>query len=137
MQPSLMSQLTQSMAQGGSPMNVQTPGSPMYQPSLTPQTPSPMPDKSPTTAMHLGALHRYFEKNNIPKPSQLQSGNIAPAGQVTLPPVQDVNPNQSGTQIPTSEAELIIKALSKRLEHHSKTAEKIVGSMLPKEEVQG
>jgi hypothetical protein len=82
--------------------------------------------------MPLGALHRYFERNNMPKPQQLAAGTMQPAGQVTLPDVQDTNPGQPGTQVPVSEGELILKALTKRLEHHSKTAEKIVNAALPK-----
>jgi hypothetical protein len=130
--PSLMTQLTNTMSQGQSPMNVQTPGSPMYQPSLITPAPAPTPDRSPEAAMHLGALHRYYEKNGMQKPSQLTSAPTAQPGgsQVTLP-VQDTNPQQPGVQIPVSEAELIVKALTKRLEHHSKAGEKVLNALMP------
>lgn len=64
----------------------------------------------------MGALQRSLQAKGIQMPQAAQSPQGAPQGgpQVTLP-VQDENPQQPGTQVSQSEAQLILKALSSRL----------------------
>ncbi len=134
MNPSLMSQLTAGMAQGTSPMNTVTPGAPTYQPSLVPPQNTPMPDKSPTSAMH---LHNAFQRRGLPIPPQLQTQATAQpsvsqgGSQVTLP-VEDQNPQQAGVQVPVGEAELIIKALTSRLQMLGKHESAVRDHLFPK-----
>lgn len=120
-QPSLMSQLSQSMQQGQSPMSVALPGSPTAMQGMS-ATPSPMPDKSPMSQIH------------PPQGMQVPVNPQAPAqatGQDVTLPVQDTDPNQPGVQIPASESELILKALDHRLKTLSKIHSMAATSAFP------
>lgn len=131
MNPSLMARLTQGMQAGNSPMNTVTSGSPNFQPSLQSPTPSPMPNKT----FHLEAA---LKRRGMQLPPQLaqQGEPQAQGGQVTLPNVQDINPQQPGVQVPLSEVELIIKALSKHLDHKNKMEAKVLEAALPQQDTQ-
>lgn len=125
-------QLSQQMAQGVPALDQNTVGSPNFDPSLQPPMPSAMPQGSP-----MDAIHRAFARRGKPVPAHLQAPQAPQAqpqqpdasGQVTLP-IQDENPQQPGTQVQPSEAELLIKAITKRLDHHNKVTEKLVDSFL-------
>lgn len=108
--PGLMSQLAQTMATGGSPMNIQTPGAPTYQPGLQQPTPPQMPDKTFQTSQ--GAPMQQMAAQQ-----QLQQGQ---QGQMMTLPVEDQDPQSPGTQVTETEAEKIIKALSDRMKSLSK-----------------
>lgn len=127
--PSLMSQLSNTMATGQSPMNVQTPGSPMFDPGLISPNPSPMPNKSPMSMMH---LQNHFKNTGMPLPPQLQQmqGGQGQQPLVTLP-IEDQSQQQPGVQVPASEAELIIKAMTKHLDHKHKMEGKMLDAVLP------
>lgn len=110
-QGGLATQLAQSI-QGGSPMNIATPGSPTAMPGLQAPSPTPMPDRSPATNFTPNQMQQPVPQG-MPQPQQAQQPMI------TLP-VQDASPEQPGTQIPVSESELLIKALDSRLKSLSK-----------------
>jgi hypothetical protein len=125
----MLGQLNQSM-QAGTPAIDQVSGSsPNFDPNLQPMGPSPMPEKSVGTMMHLhGALKRRgIDPASLPQLSQNASG------MVTMPNAAegDHNPAQPGVQVPVTEAELIIKALTTRLGHHSKLEASIADALLP------
>lgn len=115
-QPSLQTQLSQSML-SGSPMNTMTPSAPYYDPSLQSPQPVPTPDKSPATNF---------------TPTQMQPQNQAPLPQeMTTLPIQDGDQGQPGVQVPKSEAELIINALTHRQKSISKVQEMAAAHMYP------
>ncbi len=118
------------MQQGVPALDQNTPTSPNFEPGMT--TPSiPMPDKSPATMMH---LHSALQRRGINPASIAQLNNSN--NSVTLPTqaIQDHNPQQPGVQIPASEAELIIKALSRRLEHRNKIEASVAKAIIPQEQ---
>lgn len=89
---------------------------PTFQPGMSAPT-TPMPDKSPASLIHGSPFHRALQRRGIDMPTQAQMPATAQpnaSGDVTLP-IQDANPSQPGVQVPPSEAELIIKALTSRL----------------------
>lgn len=138
MQPtSVLGQLNQSM-QAGTPTLDQVSGSsPNFDPNLQPTSPAPMPQGSPATMMH---LHGALSRRGI-NPTSIQQLNDAGQqggsnGQplVTLP-IQDQNQEQPGVQVPMSEADLIIKALSKRLDHRNKMEATVAKVMMPPQEM--
>lgn len=97
-----------------------SPQSASFQPSLVvPQNP-PMPNKSPITSMHLQSAMARRAGQQQPDAVPQNATPSASPNQITLP-AQDQNPQQPGVQVPLSEAELIIKALSDRLKHHTKS----------------
>lgn len=122
-QPSLMSQLSNSMAQGGSPMNVQTPGSPQFDPSLQMPSPTPMPDQSISSQFSPSQMQQQPPQGMGQQPQQM----------ATLP-IQDGDQQTPGVQVPASEAELIIKALGKRMQSLSKIHEMAAGTAFPQPE---
>lgn len=127
MQPNgLIGQLNQSMSQGQPALSQVSSTSPSFDPSLQVQPPTAMPQKSPATMMHLhsAAARRGIDHTQIP---QLQPDA---SGMVTLP-VQDANQQEAGVQVPISEEMQLIKAITKRLDHHSKMTDKLVTSFLP------
>lgn len=119
MQGGLQTQLAQSM-QGGSPMNIATPGSPTAMPGLQAPAPTPMPDRSPMSMMHKPALQQAVQQSQMPQQADM-----------TIPGLQDQNPQQPGVQVPTSEAELIIKALDSRMKSISKIHEAVANNLYP------
>jgi hypothetical protein len=112
----LLGQINQSMSQGIPELGQVSSTSPNFDQQLQPNAPSPMPDKSP--ASMISPLHSALQRRGMPIPPQLAQQNQG-VGQVTVPNgtpgVQDTNKQQPGVQIPASEAELIIKALTSRL----------------------
>lgn len=106
----LLGQLNQSMQQGVPALGQVSGTSPNFDASLQPQPPTAMPQKSPATMMH---LHGAAQRRGI-DPASVQQLQPDASGNVTLP-VQDSNTQQPGVQVPVSEAELILKALSSRL----------------------
>lgn len=116
MQPSLQTQLAQGMM-GNSPMNIQSPSAPTYQPGLTTPLPPPMPDKSPAS-------------NFTPTQMQQQPPQGMPQDMVTLP-IQDGDQQTPGVQVPETEAELILKALTHRQKSISKVQEMAAAHMFP------
>ena len=107
-----------------------SPQSPNFQgPLQAPQNP-PMPNKSPTSAMHLTDA---LKRRNI-DPGAIAQLTQSTQPQVTLP-IQDQNPQQPGVQVPQSEAELIIKALTDRMKtlgkHESAVRDHLFNSNQP------
>lgn len=132
-QPSLMSQLTNSMATGGSPLNIQSPGSPMAQPGLSPPQPSPMPNKT----FHLEAA---LKRRGMTMPASIQGGAPPPPpmpqdpSQAQGQPPQVAQPAPAEPTAPLSEVELIIKALSHHLDHKGKMEAKVLEAALPQDQ---
>lgn len=122
-------QLNSSMQAGTPEISQVSGGSPNFDPSLVAPQNTPMGDKSPASEIHETPLHRALKRRGISIPPQLQSQTAPTPGMTTLP-IQDESA-QPGVQVPTSEAELIIKALTKRMDHHSKVTEKLLDSFLP------
>lgn len=116
--PSLMSQLSQSMVQGLPPQSVQTPGSPGFDPSTQPVVSPQMPQGSPASLM--------------PSPGQMQQPQAAQ--QVTLP-IEDQNPQTPGTQVSITEAEKIISALEGRLKNIGSVEKMTAQAALPPQPV--
>lgn len=144
---SILGQISQSMASGQSPLNSISSSSPAFQPGLTPPS-VPMPDKSPASFIHRAAGRRGMDLSNHPQlqanfaqsptpgaPVNSDPSSFTNPQQATLP-IQDQNPQQPGVQVPISEAELIVKALNKRLDHHTKMTEKLMNTMLPEQQPQ-
>ncbi len=121
----LATQLANSMQMGNSPLNVQTPGSPNYNPSLVTQQPTPMPQGSPASDF---------------TPTQMQQGQpMQPQTQepqLTLP-VEDSNPQAQGTQVSVSEAEKIIAALEGRLKNIGSVEKMTAQAALPQQPTGG
>ncbi len=126
-------QLNRSMQADTPALDQVTGTSPNFDPSLATPAPSAMPDKSPATMMHLhGALaRRGINPTSIEQLNQPEQAGGQPL--VTLP-IQDQSPQQPGVQVPMSEADLIIKALSKRLDHRNKMEASVAKAMLPPQE---
>lgn len=131
-----MSQLNNSMQSGGSPMNVQTPGSPNYDPSLIAPSPTPTPQGSPMSQIHITHpdLHAVLQKQGI-SPADPNAPTPNAAGNVTLP-IQDEEPQSPGVQVPLSDAQLIIKAMSKHMDHKNKIEAKVLDAAIPQPQVQ-
>lgn len=126
MQPQgLIGQLNQSMSQGVPALGQVSSTSPNFDPSLQAQPPMPNPTSS-TGAGISPALQRAMAKGG-----QQQSQQPQQPQSVTLP-VQDQNPQQPGVQVPATEAELLIKALSSRLgligKHESAIRDHMLGT---------
>lgn len=123
MQPqSLLGQVTSSMASGQSPLNQISSSSPASQPGLMPPPQTPMPGND-YSVIHKAAASRGMDLSGHP---QLQPGQSQQSqGQDVTLPIQDNNPQQPGVQVPASEAELIIKALTGRMKTISGHEEKI------------
>lgn len=103
---SLIGQAARSMNIPGNPaMNQVSATAPTAQPGMMPPAPTPMPDKSPASEIKKTPLHGAFERRGMPVPGQLQSPPSTPLA----------DPSQQGANMPVSEAELILKALSSRL----------------------
>lgn len=134
--PSLMSMLSSGMAQGNSPLNQVQQGSPNFDPSLQTPPNAPMPQKSPVSMMRLSNAANQRGVDLSQHPQMMGAQAPAPAAQPQQPqmtlPVQDQNPEQSGTQVPLSEAELILKAMDSRLKHLSKHEQHLTEVLLPK-----
>lgn len=135
MNPSLMTQLNNSMQSGGSPMDVQTPGSPMFDPSLQTPSPTPMPQGSPMSQIHVTHpdLHAVLQKQGISPGGGDPAMQPNAAGNVTLP-LQDQEPQSPGVQVPLSDAQLIIKAMTKHMDHKNKIEAKVLDAALPQPE---
>jgi hypothetical protein len=125
---SLMGRLTQGMAAGSSPMDQVTPGSPMFQPGMTPPQQAPMPNKS----FH---LQKAFQRRGMPMPPQVAQMDTQQPPQATPQSGQPPQPAVTQQpQVPLSEAELIIKAMAKHLDHKGKMEAKILEAALPQDQ---
>ncbi len=123
MQPtSVLGQLSQSMAQGQPELNQISQSSPAGQPGLQPPPATPMPEKNPLDLIRKAAMRRGMNVDNHPQ-MQSQPNAVQPAMMAPQQPQQQV--------IPKTEAELLISAITKRLDHHSKVTEKLLDSFLP------
>ena len=126
MEPStIIGQVNRSMNAGVPALDQMSSSNPGFNPGNIPPSSAPMPNGSPMTGVET-ALHRHFKRNNMAVPQQLQPQQP----EITLP-VQDANPSQSGTQIPVSEVELVLRALSKHLDHKNKIEDKLLNTILP------
>lgn len=108
--------LARSMTAGQPAPMQQSPLSSNFAPNLVVPPPPQLPNKSPMSAMSpalQAAMQRGSQSTQTPPAPQQNSQ------QVTLP-VQDQNQQQPGIQVPISEAELIIKAMTERLKHTTK-----------------
>jgi hypothetical protein len=137
MQPSLMSQMTNSMANGQGEMGVQTPGSPMFQQALQTPAATPNPDRAAglTSHLHNALRRRGISPEAIP---QLNGGQPAPQDPSSAPQAPSSGqpgigqPAQQPT-IPVSETELILRAMEKHMTHKDKLQMKVVEAALPQE----
>ena len=129
----LLGQLNQSMSQGTPALGQVTGQSPNFQPQLQPPAPSPMPDKSPASMIPKTALHRAFERRGKQIPPQLQNlgvgSNMPPSA---APQATGSTQPPQGVNVPVSEAELIIKALTSRLKTVGEHESAIRDALLPK-----
>jgi hypothetical protein len=135
-QPSLMSQLSQQMVSGGSPMNVQTPGSPGFNPQMqTPSVPNPNRSGGLLTPLHHALARRGIDHTQIPQLSGQQPSQGQPSA-MQPPPTAMAQPAQQGATIPVSETELILKSFEKHLSHRDKLQAKVLEAALPQEAAQ-
>ena len=112
----ILGQAVASMNAGNSPLNQVSNSAPTFNAGLQAPTPVPTPNQSPMSAVPNTSLQKSLQQRGVQLPQQPQMQNQG-VGEVTVPNGmgQDTNKAQPGTQIPTTEAELIIKALASRL----------------------
>jgi len=110
----ILGQAAAAMNAGNSPLNQVSNSAPTFNAGLQAPTPVPTPNQSPMSAVPNASLQKSLQQRGVQMP-QMQNQGV---GEVTVPQgigAQDTNKSQPGTQIPTTEAELIIKALASRL----------------------
>lgn len=119
MQPqSLLGQMSASMGSGQSPLNSISSSSPAGDPTLQPPAASPMPQGSPASLIK-AAQGRGMDLSQHP---QLQSQPQMPQQPMQTP---QPSPGDGQVEMPVTEAELLIKALSGRLKTISGHEEKL------------
>ncbi len=129
----LIGQAAAAMNSGQPPLGQVSNQAPTFNSSLQVPPISPMPNKSPMSAIHKALLRRNINPSTIPQlgTQNVGVGSNMPPTEVTMPQVQDTNQSQPGVQIPVSEAELIIKALTSRLGLIGKHESAIRDHLLP------
>jgi hypothetical protein len=140
---SIVGQVNRSMNAGVPALDQMTSSNPGFNPGNMPPPNTPMPNKSPMSAIHRALARRGINPANIP---QLQSpqipangvgqgGGVVPQPQMGTPAAGSGGVAQASSaptpSMPVSETELILKALSKHLDHRGKIEERLLNAMIP------
>ena len=131
MQPSsIVGQVNRSMNAGVPALDQMSSSNPGFNPGNMPPASAPMPNKSPMSAIHRALGRRGINPASIPQLNQPQTPQTPP--QIAPPVAQQATASSAPTaSMPVSETELILKALSKHLDHKGKIEEKLLNAMIP------
>ena len=136
MQPSsIVGQVNRSMNAGVPALDQMSSSNPGFNPGNMPPASAPMPNKSPMSAIHKALGRRGINPASIPQLNQ------SPQISAQTPPPPQMPVGESGgvaqassaptASMPVSETELILRALSKHLDHKGKIEEKLLNAMIP------